>query len=128
MDKNYLKLFEAIVSAAEVLAEKVMAYDEEKNDLDGKRAAQIMREDYANLNDKMRKNEDVELTKADYAKLLVAAYVVSNNMEIQLKNLQKTLDNYKLTIIPRLGRINDETSNDEEAQKLANELFKEINV
>ena len=87
-----------------------------------------MREDYANLNDKIRNNENVVLTKSDFAKLLVGAYIVSSNIEIQVEQLKKTLDNYKMIIIPKLARINDETSNDEEALKLANEIFGEINT
>lgn len=128
MDKSYIQLFSAIIQAAEVLAERVAEYNETKNDLDGKRTAEVMREDYANLNDKIRNNENVVLTKSDFAKLLVGAYIVSSNIEIQVEQLKKTLDNYKMIIIPKLARINDETSNDEEALKLANEIFGEINT
>jgi len=126
MDKIYLKLFEAIIQAAEVLAEKVMEYDEKQNDLEGKRTAEIMRDDYANLYDKINTNEDVTLTKADFAKLLVAAYIVSSNMEVQVQQLQKTLESYKSAIIPKLSRINDEAQTDEEVTKLAEELFGKI--
>lgn len=126
MDKAYLHLFEAIIQAAEVLAEKVMEYDEKQNDLEGKRTAEIMRDDYASLHDKISGNDDVVLTKADFAKLLVAAYIVSNNMEIQAKQLERTLNNYKTLIIPKLSRINDETNTNEEVEKLANEIFGKI--
>lgn len=126
MDKMYLKLFEAIIQAAEVLAEKVMEYDEKQNDLEGRRTAEIMRDDYANLYDKINTNEDVTLTKADFAKLLVAAYIVSSNMEVQVQQLQRTLENYKSAIIPKLSRINDEAQTDEEVTKLAEELFGKI--
>ena len=126
MDKMYLKLFEAIIQAAEVLAEKVMEYDEKQNDLEGKRTAEIMRDDYAHLYDKINTNEDVTLTKADFAKLLVAAYIVSSNMEVQVQQLQRTLENYKSAIIPKLSRINDETTTDEGITKLAEELFGKI--
>ena len=123
MDKSYLKLFETLIHSAEVLAEKVIEYDDSKNDLDGKRTAEIMRDDYAALYDKIRSNEDVSLTKADFAKLLVASYIVSNNMELQIKQLQTSYDNYKKLLTPKLGRINDETKTDEEAMALANEIF-----
>lgn len=126
MDKMYLKLFEAIIQAAEVLAEKVMEYDEKQNDLEGRRTAEIMRDDYANLYDKINTNEDVTLTKADFAKLLVAAYIVSSNMEVQVQQLQRTLESYKSAIIPKLSRINDEAQTDEEVTKLAEELFGKI--
>jgi hypothetical protein len=100
-----------------------MEYDEKKGDLDAKRTAEIMRDDYASLYNKLNGNQEVKLTKSDYAKLLVAAYIVSENINTQLQQLQSTYNNYKTLIIPKLGRINDETKTDEEAQQLAEEIF-----
>ena len=128
MDKSYLSLFATIAQTAEILAEKVMEYDEEKNDMEGRRAAQIMREDYANLYDKIRDNENVQLNKSEFSKLLIASIIVSKNLETQIEQLQKTYNSYNVTIIPKLARINDETKSDEEAETLANELFSEINI
>lgn len=128
MDKSYLSLFATIAQTAEILAEKVMEYDEEKNDMEGRRAAQIMREDYANLYDKIRDNENVQLNKSEFSKLLIASIIVSKNLETQIEQLQKTYNSYNVTIIPKLARINDETKSDEEAETLANELFSELNI
>lgn len=105
-----------------------MEYDEEKNDMEGRRAAQIMREDYANLYDKIRDNENVQLNKSEFSKLLIASIIVSKNLETQIEQLQKTYNSYNVTIIPKLARINDETKSDEEAETLANELFSELNI
>ena len=82
----------------------------------------MMRDDFAALHDKLGTNEP--LTKAEYAKLLVAAMIVANNIEDRIKSERKAIEGYKIDIIPKLSRINDETTTDEEAQKLADEIFK----
>jgi hypothetical protein len=82
----------------------------------------MMRDDFAALHDKLGTNAPI--TKADYAKLLVAAMIVTNNIEDRIKNERKAVEGYKIDVIPKLSRINDETTNDEEAQKLAEEIFK----
>lgn len=127
MDKNYIKLFQTLAQAAEILAEKVAEYDEKNNEPDKKRSAEVMREDFAHLNDKLSKTDEAtQLTKGEFIKLLVASYIVSNNLKIQIEQLQKTLDNYQVLIIPKLSRINDESKSDDEAMALANELFGKI--
>lgn len=86
-----------------------------------------MREDFAHLNDKLSKTDEAtQLTRGEFIKLLVASYIVSNNLKIQIEQLQKTLDNYQVLIIPKLSRINDESKSDDEAMALANELFGKI--
>lgn len=122
MDKSYITLFTELAGASERLAEQVMALDREKNDVQGEKTAQIMRDDYAQLTDKL-KNEVFPLTHNDFAKLLVATFIVSNNLEDRIKQYQASIDTYKLNIIPKLQRIIDETKNDEEVEKLANEIF-----
>jgi len=82
----------------------------------------MMRNDFAALHDKLGTDEPI--TRADYAKLLVAAMIITNNIEDRIKSERKAIEGYKIDIIPKLSRINDETTNDEEAQKLANEIFK----
>ena len=127
MDKNYIKLFQTLAQAAEILAEKVAEYDEKNNEPDKKRSAEVMREDFAHLNDKLSKTDEAtQLTRGEFIKLLVASYIVSNNLKIQIEQLQKTLDNYQVLIIPKLSRINDESKSDDEAMALANELFGKI--
>ena len=127
IDKNYIKLFQTLAQAAEILAERVAEYDEKNNEPDKKRSAEVMREDFAHLNDKLSKaDEATQLTRGEFIKLLVASYIVSNNLKIQIEQLQKTLDNYQVLIIPKLSRINDESKSDDEAMALANELFGKI--
>ena len=122
MDKKYLQLFTELTRAVEVLSEQVMDYDKAQNDEKGLETAEMMRDDFAALHDKLGTNEP--LTKAEYAKLLVAAMIVANNIEDRIKSERKAIEGYKIDIIPKLSRINDETTTDEEAQKLADEIFK----
>lgn len=99
-----------------------MDYDKAQNDEKGLETAEMMRDDFAALHDKLGTNEP--LTKAEYAKLLVAAMIVANNIEDRIKSERKAIEGYKIDIIPKLSRINDETTTDEEARKLADEIFK----
>ena len=125
MDKEYLQLFIEIVHAAELLAEQVIEYDNSQNDENGAKTAEIMRNDYAKLYDKMRdeKFDFTSLTKADYAKFLVAALIVVNNIESKIKNEELAVKNYKIDIIPKLERIINEIKDEENASELAKELF-----
>lgn len=122
MDKKYLQLFTELTRAVEVLSEQVMDYDRAQQNEKGLETATMMRDDFAALHDKLGTNAPI--TKADYAKLLVAAMIVTNNIEDRIKNERKAVEGYKIDVIPKLSRINDETTNDEEAQKLAEEIFK----
>ena len=123
MDKKYLQLFIELAHAVETLSEQVMEYNRQKNDEKGEQTAQSMRDDYAKLYDKLR-GDNVVLTKSEYAKLLVAAYIVVNNIEDRIKGERKAIEGYKIDIIPKLSRINDETTNDADASALAEEIFK----
>lgn len=123
MDKKYLQLFTELAHAVETLSEQVMEYDRQKNDEKGEQTAQSMRDDYAKLYDKLR-GDNVVLTRSEYAKLLVAAYIVVNNIEDRIKGERKAIEGYKIDIIPKLSRINDETTNDADASALAEEIFK----
>lgn len=122
MDKKYIQLFTELTRAVEVLSEQVMDYDKAQNNEKGLETAEMMRNDFAALHDKLGTDEPI--TRADYAKLLVAAMIITNNIEDRIKSERKAIEGYKIDIIPKLSRINDETTNDEEAQKLANEIFK----
>lgn len=123
MTTDYINLFAALAQSAEVIAEQVMELDEKNHDEKGLTTATIMRDDYATLYDKLQKNDET-LSHGEFAKLLVAAYIVSNNLEDKIKLYQSTLNGYKAEIIPKLQRIIDETHTDDEALKLANEIFK----
>ena len=89
MDKSYINVFKELARAAEVAAEQVKEYDHNNGDTKGEETATIMRDDYAKLFDKISAEET--LTKNDYAKLLTAAYIVSNNLRDRISNLKKAI-------------------------------------
>ena len=121
MDKTYLDLFEAIAHSVELTAEQALEYEIKQNNEDGQRAATIMREDFGKLHDKIKNGE--VLSRADYAKLFVGAWTVSQGLEKRKQALEQSLKGYKIDTMPKLNRIIDETKTDEEAQKLAEEIF-----
>lgn len=125
MDNKYLILFREIARTTEVLAERVMAYDKEKKDEKGEQTAQTMRDDYAKLHDKLSaSNLDTNsISRMEWAKILVGAMVISNNLSEEIEQRKKALSGYKIDLIPKLNRIINETKTDEEAITLANELF-----
>ena len=125
MDKTYLTLFTELAHASEVIAEQVMELNKSHQDDKGIETAQIMRDDFAQLYDMMRK-EDFDpdtLGKREYAKLLVGAIIVANQLDNKIKAEQKALDGYKIDTIPKLERVVNETNSQEEIQALSNELF-----
>lgn len=125
MDNKYLTLFREIARNTEIMAERVMAYDKEKKDDKGEKTAQTMRDDFAKLHDKFVAkdfNPDT-ITRSEWAKILVGAMVISNNLEEEIKKIKNAQRGYKIDLIPKLNRIMEETETDEEALTLANELF-----
>ena len=120
MDRRYKDLFLLISQSIANTAEKVMDLHKDNNEEKEFETAQIMRDDYLNLHDKL--SETDVLSKADYARLLVGAIIVVNQIEGKIKAEQKALDGYKLDIIPKLDQINNETDEEKVAQ-LAAELF-----
>lgn len=121
MDKVYLDLFEAIARSVELTAEQALEYETKQNNEEGKRAATIMRDDFSKLHDKIKNGET--LLRADFAKLFVGAWTVTQGLERRKQALEKSLNGYKIDTMPKLNRIIDETKTDEEAQKLAEEIF-----
>jgi hypothetical protein len=120
MDKRYRELFTLISQSVSNLAEQVMNDHQDKGEDKQQETAQIMRDDYSNLHDKLVNEE--ELNKADFARLLVGAIIVTNQLDARIKNEQKALDGYKVDVIPKLDRINN--TEEEEVASLAEELFK----
>ena len=120
MDKKYTELFTLISQSVSNLAEQVMNNHQENGEDKQQETAQTMRDDYLNLHDKLVNGE--ELNKADFARLLVGAIIVTNQLDARIKNEQKALDGYKIDIIPKLDRINNAQA--EEVSSLAEELFK----
>ena len=74
--------------------------------------------------DKLRKEGDkAQLSVSNFAHLYVAAGILINQLEAQKKSIETAIHGYKIDIIPKLNRVLNETSNDIEAIKLAQELF-----
>ena len=120
MDKKYTELFTLISQSVSNLAEQVMNDHEDKGEEKQQETAQIMRDDYLNLHNKLTNGE--KLDKADFARLLVGAIIVTNQLDARIKNEQKALDGYKIDIIPKLDRINNTEA--DQVASLAEELFK----
>lgn len=119
MDSRYLELFTLIAQQIANLAEQVMNDHQDKGETKEQETAQTMRDDYLNLHDKLTTNQ--ELNKADYARILVGAIIVANQLDARIKNEQKALDGYKLDVIPKLDQINNTEYDDVPA--LAAKLF-----
>ena len=124
MHQKYAELFTELVHSAELIAEQVMEYDKKKNDEKGMKTAQIMRDDYAKFYDKIRaKDFDFNtLKKVDYAKILVATFIIANNMQDQITNMQNVLNGYQQDIIPKLQKVMKVEEEDKMAE-VANEVF-----
>lgn len=122
MNKEYQNLFKELAHAVELLAEQVMEYDHNHNDDKGEKTAQIMRDDFATLTDKLSA-EELVLERNDYIKLLTGTYIIINNLEDKITNIRNTINGYKTNVNAKLQRIMNETKTDEEANILANELF-----
>lgn len=122
MDKSYYILFRTMSARMEDAAEEVAQYDREHEDLDGEKTALTMRDDYIRLTDKL-KTENPELSRDDYAKLLAAAYVIINGITNRIESEKKALHGYKIDIMPKLNRIINESTDDDGATKIAEELF-----
>jgi hypothetical protein len=123
MDKKYIELFKELARATAVAAEQVMDYDKEKKDDKGFDTAKMMRDDFEALHEKISAETfNGELTKAEYAKMLVGCYVIVGNLQDRIVALQKAVAGYQTDIVPKLSKI-IEADTEEAAQTLAKELL-----
>lgn len=130
MHKKYLELFRELTRATAVAAEQVMDYNKEKNDDKGFETAKTMRDDFEALHEKLvAESFDGNLTKAEYAKLLVGCYVIIGNLQNRMEALKKAIAGYQGDLVPRLSKV-IEAETDEAAQQIAEEQFtiKETNT
>lgn len=125
MDKKYIQLFKELCKTMTLLAEQVMDYNHSQKDNKGEETAQIMRDDYQKLYDRIEAKDfdSNSLERADFAKLLVGAVVVMQNLEEQVKQRQKAIQGYKIDLIPKLEKVVNETETTEEALEKAKEIF-----
>lgn len=121
MDKNYVKLFEEISRTIDVLSAEVIDFNRQSNDDKGVAAAEGMQENYKNLRNKILANE--QLSHADFAKLLIGAMIVSQQLERRIETEKTALEGYKIDIIPKLQRILNECETEEETQNLSEKIF-----
>ncbi len=124
MHKMYIKLFEEIAKATSVSAEQVMDYNKQKDDTKGYEAAETLHKDFIELYDKIRnKDFNGELTRADFARILVGVLVIMNQLNDKVNTLKKAMTSYQTDVIPKLQDIVDNTKTDEEAMTMAEEKF-----
>ena len=124
MDKKYIDLFKELARVTTTSAEQVMDYDHDKDDKHGYEAAKTLRDDFMKLYDTINDKEfDGTLAKEDFARLLVGALIVTNQIHDRLNSMKKALAGYETDLIPKLKDIVDNASSNEEAMKIANEKF-----
>lgn len=101
-----------------------MDYDKEKGDDKGYETAEIMRNDFNELHNKLIADDfNGTLTKAEYAKLLIGTLIISNNLRDKVAALNKAITGYEKDLAPKLQKIIDDSNSDEEAQKIAEEIL-----
>ena len=125
MNSKYIELFREIAHTTEILSERVHEMDYEGKNVDSQHAAEILRKDYGDLYDRMRQKDfdSSTLTRQDFIRLLVGTNIVIGNLSNQVKNLQNAINGYSTKIMPLLQKIYEETTDDESARKLAEEMF-----
>ena len=123
MDKKYIELFRNLAQATAVSAEQVMDYNKQQNDEKGFETAEMMRNDYQELFDRLSSDAEYSMTKTDAARLLIAATVQVNQLETNIEALKKAKVGYETKIMPILKEILDGSENDEVAASLANTKF-----
>ena len=121
MNEKYITVFKQMCQTVSILAEQVMDYNKKNNNDKGYETAEKMRNMYMALEDKFVNGD--ELSRVDFVQLITVSYIVMNNIQTRIENEQKALEGYKVDLLPKLSRIMNETSDDESARKLAEELF-----
>jgi hypothetical protein len=124
MDKKYVQLFKELTRATAVASEQVMDYDKSKNDEEGFKAAQRLRDDYENLNQEIVEGGDEWVPdKSQATKLLLASMIQITQLKDKIEALHKAMVGYNTDLVPKLQEIVDAAADDEAAKKMANEKF-----
>lgn len=124
MHSKYIELFKEIANATAISAEQVMDYDKQKDDAKGYEAAETLHKDFIELYDKIRdKNFDGQLAREDFARLLVGALIIMNQLNDRITALKKAMTGYQTDVMPKLQDIVDNTKTNEEAMAMAEEKF-----
>lgn len=123
MDIFYKKIFSTACQTAASLAEEVMDYNKNSQNDNGYHTAEVMKANYQMLKDNI--DNDKELEYKDYVNLIAIIYIIMNNIQNQIDNKEKALQEYKINILPKLSRIMEEAKEDKsKVKELAENLFK----
>ena len=99
-----------------------MDYDTTLEDTEGFERAKAMRDDFERLHDKLTDEQfDGTLTKGEFAKLLIGAYIVTNNLRDRVTILKKSIEGYEKDLMPKLQKIVD--APEEDTMKTADEVL-----
>lgn len=124
MHSKYIELFKEIAKSVSISAEQVMDYDKQKNDTEGYDAAQMLRNDFNQLYDKVRNEKfDGKLNKNDFSQLLVGSYIIMSQLQDRINSLKTAMSNYQTDLVPKLQDIIDNGKTDEEVIAIAEEKF-----
>ena len=123
MDQRYITLFREIAHSTQILAETVKTSEYKDKTEESDRAAALLSDDFQTLYEKLQ-SDSFTLTRPEYAKLLVGATIVVGSLQTQIKTLTDAAEGYKTQIIPQLQRVFEESTDDETANQLAEEIFK----
>ena len=124
MDKKYVELFKELTRATAVASEQVMDYDKSKNDEEGFKTAQRLRDDYEALNQEIvESGDDWVPDKSQATKLLLASMIQITQLKDKIEALHKAMVGYNTDLVPKLQEIVDTAADDEAAKKMANEKF-----
>ena len=120
MDKKYIELFSELTQKMAVCAEQVEAYENQNGNKKNTDISKEMKEKYLRLYAKI--NETYEMTKEDAVSLYVAASIMAQRIEQQIKDLKTALVGYQTDLIPKLERVID-AKTEEASRLIAKEKF-----
>ena len=127
MNNENLKLFQQIAHSSEVIAEQVMEVNKQNKDDKAYLTAMNMRDTFSTLYDKLRNDNfnDSDLDLKDIAMLHVGAVVLTEQLEKQANEIEKSLHDYKTVVLPKFKEImvRVQENSKEDFSKILNEKF-----
>lgn len=124
MNKKYIDLFKEIAQSAAVCAETVLDFDKTNGDEKGAKTALTMRDDFQELVDKISNlNDNYLLSHSDATKLLVGAMIVVSQLQNKIVYIKNAINGYQEDIIPKLQKIVDNYTTNDDLTEISNQLF-----
>ena len=124
MDKRYIKIFGDLALSTANTAKAVMGYNQKQNDEKGVETATTMYNDFTDLAQRIKDaGDDYKMNKADAAKLLVGTAIMVNQLQEQLNIRKNAIEGYQVDIAPKLQKVLDSATDDNEAKQIAEENF-----